>query len=245
MNNLHSALTCLAFHRFALALAAGLLSASFVLPARAQAPAPAEQAPAQQPQPAAPQQQPAPAQPAPDQAAPAAPAQPAPAPPAQGAAQQPRPTEIPAVVFQPGAADTLLGKPVQSASGEDMGRIVDLIVDRTGMLRAALIDFGGFLGVGSRKIAVDWRVLHFPPDDDLSFLVAELPRDQVRVAPAYNPGEPIVVIGRSDAPAPATAPAKPAPPAAAAPAPPAASQPAPAPTDAPNAAPAPAAPPQP
>lgn len=243
MNNLHSALTCLAFHRFALALAACLLSAAVADVARAQTPAapPAsgESAPVQQAQPApggpAPAVPTQPAQPQPAQA------QPAP-PPAQGAAQPRPPTEIPAVVFQPGAADTLLGKSVQSATGEDMGRIVDVIVDRTGMLRAALIDFGGFLGVGSRKIAVDWRVLHFPPDDDLSFLIAELPRDQVRVAPAYNPGEPIVVIGRSDAPAPTTAPARPAPPPVNGAAP---SQPAPAPADAPSAAPVPASPAQP
>ena len=28
---------------------------------------------------------------------------------------------------------------------------------------AAIIDFGGFLGVGSRKIAIDWRLLRFDP----------------------------------------------------------------------------------
>ena len=43
-----------------------------------------------------------------------------------------------------------------------MGRIVDVLVDRSGEVRAAIIDFGGFLGVGSRKIAVDWDALHFP-----------------------------------------------------------------------------------
>ena len=29
-----------------------------------------------------------------------------------------------------------------------MGRIVDIIVDRSGQVRAAVIDFGRFLGVG-------------------------------------------------------------------------------------------------
>jgi len=42
-----------------------------------------------------------------------------------------------------------------------MGRIVDVIVNRDGQVRAAIIDFGGFLGVGNRKIAVDWRALNF------------------------------------------------------------------------------------
>src|SRR6266849_2785320 len=37
----------------------------------------------------------------------------------------------------------------------------DVLVDRSGIVRAAVIDFGGFLGVGSRKIVVDWNALHF------------------------------------------------------------------------------------
>ena len=56
----------------------------------------------------------------------------------------------------------ILGREVRSATDENMGRIVDVLVDRSGQVRAAIIDFGGFLGVGSRKIAVDWNALHFP-----------------------------------------------------------------------------------
>ena len=41
------------------------------------------------------------------------------------------------------------------ANGEDLGMITDLIVDRAGRPRAVVIDFGGFLGAGSRKVAVD------------------------------------------------------------------------------------------
>ena len=56
-----------------------------------------------------------------------------------------------------GARDAhgVLGRDVRSPADEAMGRIVDVIVDRGGTVRAAVIDFGGFLGVGSRKIVVD------------------------------------------------------------------------------------------
>src|SRR6266699_6317766 len=54
-----------------------------------------------------------------------------------------------------------LGKEVRSGTGENLGRIVDVLVDQDGQVRAAVIDFGGFLGVGRRKIVVDWRALHF------------------------------------------------------------------------------------
>ena len=58
----------------------------------------------------------------------------------------------------------VLGREVRSTAGENMGRIVDVIVDQAGRVRAAIIDFGGFLGVGSRRIAVDWNALRFQPD---------------------------------------------------------------------------------
>ena len=64
----------------------------------------------------------------------------------------------------------------------------------TGQVRAAIIDFGGFLGVGSRKIAVDWRSLHFDPKKT-GAVVVNLTKDQLRVAPVYKAAEPVVMIG--------------------------------------------------
>ncbi|HET7850294.1 MAG TPA: PRC-barrel domain-containing protein [Pseudolabrys sp.] len=92
----------------------------------------------------------------------------------------------------------ILGRAVKGADGKDMGRIVDVIVDTSGKVRAAVIDFGGFLGVGSRKIAVDWNALHFgravKRGDDVGL---ELTRDQLKAAPEYKEGKPLVVIGAS------------------------------------------------
>jgi PRC-barrel domain len=92
----------------------------------------------------------------------------------------------------------VLGKEVRSATNENMGRIVDVIVDRTGQTKAAVIDFGGFLGVGSRKIAVAWNALRFPVDAKQGDRIAlELTRDQVRAAPEFKEDKPAVVLGTS------------------------------------------------
>jgi hypothetical protein len=92
----------------------------------------------------------------------------------------------------------VLGREVRSATDENMGRIVDVLVDRAGQVRAAIIDFGGFLGLGSRKIAVDWNALHFPPPGKPGSRIAlELTRDQVKAAPEYQDGKPVVVLGAS------------------------------------------------
>jgi PRC-barrel domain len=90
----------------------------------------------------------------------------------------------------------VLGRDVRSTTDENMGRIVDVLVDRTGQVRAAIIDFGGFLGVGSRKIAVEWNALHFPqPGKPGGQIALELTRDQVKAAPEYQDGKPVVVLG--------------------------------------------------
>jgi hypothetical protein len=90
----------------------------------------------------------------------------------------------------------ILGRDVRSAADEDMGRVVDVLVDPAGQVRAAVIDFGGFLGVGSRKIAVDWNALHFPqPGKPGERIALDLTRDQVKTAPEYREGNPIVILG--------------------------------------------------
>jgi hypothetical protein len=90
----------------------------------------------------------------------------------------------------------ILGRDVRSAADEDMGRVVDVLVDRAGQVRAAIIDFGGFLGVGSRKIAVDWNALHFPQPGKAGERIAlDLTRDQVKAAPEYREGKPVVILG--------------------------------------------------
>ncbi|WP_298964709.1 PRC-barrel domain-containing protein [uncultured Methylobacterium sp.] len=146
----------------------------------------------------APTAAPPPAQPAPAPAATVPPATPPATPPAAAAPPAPPPAVpqgTPATVLDTQDYDGVLGKPVRSAAGEDMGRIIDIIVDKEGRPRAAIIDFGGFLGVGSRKIAVDWRALQFSADNKPGRGVLRLNRNQVRVSPEYKPGDPIVVLG--------------------------------------------------
>jgi sporulation protein YlmC with PRC-barrel domain len=105
----------------------------------------------------------------------------------------------PAVVLDEREVSAILGKAVRTNAGEDMGRIVDVIVSRDGQIHAAIIDFGGFLGIGTRKIAVDWNALNFAPVDKPGAIVLELTRNQVRLAPAYKRGEPLVVVGAASA----------------------------------------------
>jgi len=123
----------------------------------------------------------------------------APAPPTEQQGVPVPPSGPPVVtILNSHEVEGILGQEVRSAANEDMGRIVDVLVDRSGQVRAAIIDFGGFLGVGSRKIAVEWNALHFPPPANKTDHIAlELTRDQVKSAPEYQDGKAVVVLGAS------------------------------------------------
>lgn len=100
-------------------------------------------------------------------------------------------------------AASVLGKKVKGPHGEDLGLIVDVLVDADGKPHAAVIDFGGFLGVGSRKIAIDWKALGFTSLSRAGTVGLGLDRAQIAAAPEYKPGPPGAdVVTALPAPAP-------------------------------------------
>jgi hypothetical protein len=146
---------------------------------------------------------------------------PPPQPPAPQVAELPPDGIIDARVAPlPVSVMSILGKKVQSPNGDDLGRVVDVLADSGGRVRVAIIDFGGFLGVGDRKIAVDWPLLRFNPDRSDPSLLLSLSREKLKAAPEYKDDpRPKTLMVPEPAAAPAAAPAAPATaPAAAAPA---------------------------
>lgn len=86
-----------------------------------------------------------------------------------------------------GEATGILGRSVRGPDGEQVGMIVDVLVDDQGQPRAAVIDFGGFMGVGKRRIAVAWRALHFLPAAQQHHIRIDLTMNQIKATPDYKP----------------------------------------------------------
>jgi len=102
---------------------------------------------------------------------------------------------MPPVVQQPvdpNIVTPILGRQVLDQTGKAGGRIVDVLVDQFGQTRAAVIDVGGFMGLGQRRIAVAWRGLRFNPTDGAVTLL--IPADQIGAVPEYKPGAAPVVL---------------------------------------------------
>jgi PRC-barrel domain len=105
--------------------------------------------------------------------------------------------DLPQTRLQPVRVESLLGREVKTRD-EDPGRIVDVLADGDGRVRAAVVELGGFLGIGTRKIAVDWSMLRFDSADKRQGVVIDVTRDQLRLAPEYKASEPVYMRRAGD-----------------------------------------------
>ncbi|CAN5123661.1 PRC-barrel domain-containing protein [soil metagenome] len=76
------------------------------------------------------------------------------------------------------------GTPVYNANGDKLGTIDDLIIDkRSGVVRYAALEFGGFLGMGTDRYPIPWSLLTY--DTTLDGYVVPLAKSQLENAPHY------------------------------------------------------------
>jgi hypothetical protein len=95
----------------------------------------------------------------------------------------------------PEAAMPILGQRVIGPDGKDVARLVDVLVDPDGKPIAAVLDFGGFMGVGNRKVVVHWSALHFKPATKGPLITLSLTLNEIKAAPEYkNPEKPASVV---------------------------------------------------
>jgi len=71
---------------------------------------------------------------------------------------------------------------------------LSLLFEPNGAVEAAVVEFGGFLGIGARKIAIEWSVLRFQAAENKLVAILDIPRDQLRSAPDYKPGQPAAIM---------------------------------------------------
>jgi len=93
------------------------------------------------------------------------------------------------------ALESVLGKDVSTLRQGDSGRVIDVLIDGHGHVRAAVVEFGGFLGIGTRKVAVDWAAFRFAGKS----IWVDVTRDQLRTATEYKVNEPPIIVQATSA----------------------------------------------
>ena len=142
--------------------------------------------------------------------------------PAPAALEAPPPpaSPAPAAAAAPVQTDKLrlygmMDREVVGPDKNTVGHVIDVLVNEDGLPQAVLVETGGFMGVGDRRIAISWQDVVVDPRRPGEAVHITMTTDQIRAAPAWEAGAPaFVAVGAAPPPAPIGPP-----PVAAAPAP--------------------------
>ena len=81
--------------------------------------------------------------------------------------------------------EKIVGSKVRTMKGEELGTIEDIVVDiDTGRILYAVMDIGGFLGIGGKLLPIPWRSLAPLPSEGIFFL--DITKEKLKDAPAYD-----------------------------------------------------------
>lgn len=82
------------------------------------------------------------------------------------------------------SSDKVEGTKVYNANREKLGSVDDLMIDKyTGQVRYAVLEFGGFLGMGTDRYPMPWSMLKY--DTALEGYVVPLTKEKIEQAPRY------------------------------------------------------------
>ena len=82
-------------------------------------------------------------------------------------------------------ADTLVGYDVYNTEGQDLGDIKDIILNVfDGKVSYAVLEFGGFLGIGEKLFAVPWEALKL--DAENKRFTLDVGKERLENAPGFD-----------------------------------------------------------
>jgi sporulation protein YlmC with PRC-barrel domain len=92
-------------------------------------------------------------------------------------------------------ASALIGATVRNDQNESIGEINELILNKDGQVAAAVVGVGGFLGIGEREVAVDFKSLRVEYDPNAMTnrgainVKVVATKDTLKSAPAWSWGD--------------------------------------------------------
>ncbi len=77
----------------------------------------------------------------------------------------------------------LKGIDVKSNSGEDLGKVEDLVIDPRGKIQFAVLGSGGLLGIGEKRIPVPWQAVSVQSEKQLTM---NIDKEKLKSAPTLK-----------------------------------------------------------
>ena len=83
-------------------------------------------------------------------------------------------------------ASKLIGADVRNTANEDVGEVNEVILDKDGRVAAVVLGVGGFLGMGERDVAVQFKSLRFAEKDGTPTITIDATKDALKSAPEWK-----------------------------------------------------------
>jgi sporulation protein YlmC with PRC-barrel domain len=83
-------------------------------------------------------------------------------------------------------ASKLIGLDVQSPEDEKVGDIGEVVLDKNGEVEGVVVDVGGFLGIATHPVLLDWKDVTMASQDGQDRAVVNLTKEKLEQMPAYE-----------------------------------------------------------
>jgi sporulation protein YlmC with PRC-barrel domain len=83
-------------------------------------------------------------------------------------------------------ASKLIGLDVQSPEDKKVGDIGEVVLDKDGKVEGVVVDVGGFLGIATHPVLLDWKDVTLATQDGNDRAVVNLTKEKLEQMPAYE-----------------------------------------------------------
>ena len=83
-------------------------------------------------------------------------------------------------------ASKLIGLDVQSPEDQKVGDIGEVVLDKEGQVEGVVVDVGGFLGIATHPVLLDWKDVTLASQDGKDRAVVNLTKEKLEQMPAYE-----------------------------------------------------------
>ena len=80
----------------------------------------------------------------------------------------------------------LIGLNVQNGAGDKVGKVGEIVLDKSGKVDGVIVDVGGFLGVGTHPVLLHWKDVTLDGKGDDVKAVVAADKETLKAMPAYK-----------------------------------------------------------
>ena len=84
------------------------------------------------------------------------------------------------------SANAIIGASVKNSNNDTVGKVQDASLDNNGAIKEIIVSVGGFLGVGTKNVAVHWGDIKFSRSDNSVMLKTNWTKDSLKAMPDYK-----------------------------------------------------------